>query len=246
MSNERMVVKDLVILGNACPDELSDHRIAVCTAGYSPTYGLIRVYPVPPKSKANRWTEIEVPLERNPKDARSASWKIEGSKGEWDRLHEKIKVKGTLESRDAKIDLVDTMQKRFGVGCVEDLNDARASLGMVTLNLLGWELAPRDDVDSSTQSTLTGDVAFWTKKNYPYKPMVTYHCESCRTKGPHHQQIVEWGTYEWMRNNKGNEGSVWENLHFGEKDWRFNFLVGNQAFHPTSFLVISVFRFKDT
>jgi hypothetical protein len=156
MSNDRMVVKDLIILGNACPDELSDHRIAVCTAGYSPTYGLIRVYPVPPKSKVNRWTEIEVPLERNPKDARSASWKIEGSKGEWDRLHEKIKVKRKLEDRDAKINLVDEMQKRFGATCVEDLNDSKESLGMVVPNILEWELAPREEVDPSTQSTSLG------------------------------------------------------------------------------------------
>jgi hypothetical protein len=244
MSNSKIVVNDLIILGNACPDELKDHRIAVCTAGYSPTYGLIRVYPVPPRSQPKRWTKIEVPLERNPTDARSASWKIEGSKGEWDRLHEKIIVKGKVEDRSEQIALVDMMQREFGVNCVEDLNGKKASLGMIEPNILAWDLAPRDEVDSSTQSTLTGEVGFWTKKNYPYKPMVTYRCPSCRTVKPHHQQIVEWGVYEWMRHNTGKESNVWENLRFGEKGYRFNFLVGNQALYPTSFMVISVFRWK--
>lgn len=243
MSDEKIVVDDLTILGNACPDEISGQRIGVCVAGYSPTRGLIRIYPVPPNVKVGRWDTIEVPLERNPKDVRPESWKIQGSKNEWDRLHRKI-IKGKLQERADRMEFVEMMRLRHGVGCIEDLNEAKVSLGMIKPKVIKWELVDREELDETHQLTLTSAEALWTKKNYPLKPMVTYRCQNCRTTGPHHQQIVEWGLYEFMRNNKGNEDRVWKNLHLGEPGYDFDFLVGNMALHPTSFMVISVFRFK--
>ena len=243
MSDEKITVDDVVVLGNAAPDEMRDSRVSVCTAGFSPTRGLLRIYPVPPISNMKRWNIVQVPLERNPGDQRKESWKIQGSKSEWDRLDGKISVKGVLESRKDRIKLVHDLQRSFGVGCVEDLNDAKLSLGMVKPKVIEWELADRDEIDESVQTTL-GGVGFLTKKNYPYKPMVTYRCPECRLAKPHHKQIVEWGLYEWMRQNPGSEGKVFENLHLGEDGYDFTFLVGNMARRLASFMVISVFRFK--
>ena len=94
MSDDKLVIDDLLVLGNAVPDIISDSRVTVCTAGWSPTRGLVRVYPVPPASNMRRWNVVKVPLERNPRDSRAESWKIQGSKSEWDRIAEKIELRG--------------------------------------------------------------------------------------------------------------------------------------------------------
>ena len=73
----------IVVLGQAVPDEISDARFTVCTAIHSQKYGLLRIYPVPPNAKFKRWNVMELPLERNPSDTRSESWKVQGSKSEW-------------------------------------------------------------------------------------------------------------------------------------------------------------------
>jgi len=96
---------DLVVLGNAVPDEISDHRKTVCTAGYSPKHGLIRVYPVPPGTSMKRWHVVEISLERNPQDTRVESWKIQDSKAEWDKLKFKITDHDQL-TRKQRIDCI--------------------------------------------------------------------------------------------------------------------------------------------
>src|SRR5271157_5583422 len=100
MSDERLVVDDLLVLGNAVPDIISDNRITVCTVGYSKAHGLIRIYPVPPVSPMKRWKVVKIPLERNPKDTRPESWKIQGSKSQWDSIVGKIELKGEVKEKE--------------------------------------------------------------------------------------------------------------------------------------------------
>jgi hypothetical protein len=63
-SQDNIVMDDIVILGNAVPDEISDNRFTVCTAGFSPTHGFLRIYPVPTKAPMNRWNVVKIPLEK--------------------------------------------------------------------------------------------------------------------------------------------------------------------------------------
>src|SRR5712692_10438835 len=130
MQNERTVADDLIVLGNAVPDVISDERITVCTAGYSKELGLVRIYPVPPVSPMKRWKIVRIPLERNPRDTRNESWKIQGSKSEWDQISRKIELKGTVEETK-RLPLLDDLYSRFGVDCVEQLNDKLVSFGLV-------------------------------------------------------------------------------------------------------------------
>src|SRR5229473_3507240 len=109
MSDEKLVVEDLLVLGNAVPDIISDYRITVCTAGYSPSHGLVRIYPVPANSHMKRWNVVKVPLERNPKDTRAESWKIQGSKGEWEGIAKKIELNRSIKDKDEKFSLLDEL-----------------------------------------------------------------------------------------------------------------------------------------
>lgn len=243
MSDETLLVDDLVVLGNSCPDIISDQRITVCTVGFSRSNGLIRIYPVPPHSHMKRWNVVEVPLERNAQDTRLESWKIQGSKGDWDRIAYKISLKGKL-ARDEQDILLDELHRRFGQGCVEDLNDKKMSLGMIKPKILSHGFEQREDYEPTVQTHLGRSSPFLTIKNYPYRPVIEYRCPECRTQSPHKQQVVEWGAFEWMRQHPNEIEKVWENLRLEEPNYQRSFLVGNMALHRNSFMVVSIFRSK--
>lgn len=244
--DEKIKVEDLIVLGNACPDIISDYRITVCTAGYSPRRGLIRVYPVPPNSLMKRWNIVRIPLERNSRDTRKESWKIQGSRSDWENLSSKIELVDRITSQNDKLETLQALHARFGADCVSDLNARRESLGFIRPQILGFGFEDRQDRELNLQSTLDGGKAFLTIKNYPLRPYVRYRCSECKSKNPHKQQVIEWGVYEWLRKNAGQEERVWENLHFNEDGYQQSLLIGNMALHRTSFMVISIFRFKGT
>ena len=245
MECNELVIDDLIVLGNAVPDEIRDKRKTVCTAGYSPKHGMIRVYPVPPNAGMNRWNIVEIPLEKNNKDTRKESWKIQGSKSEWPKLKSKIKHQGKL-AEGKRIDLLKEMHKKFGVGCIEDLNRNKLSLGFIKPKDIKWRLEKRKHHDASVQTTLFSNEPFLTIKNYDMQPRMTYTCSECKAKKQHDQQILEWGVYEWFRKNPTNMNQVWDNLGLTKSGYDISFLVGNMFLHKNSFMIISILRYKMT
>jgi len=232
-----LVIDDLVILGRSSPDTLKDNRVSVCAAGYSPKHGFVRLYPTRVDSPLRMWNIVSVEVERNPQDARSESWRIVGSKSDWDSLSDKIRIVGRFE-RSRKMAFINPHVS----GCVNDLADRGRSLGIVEPVSRRCYLADRDDYDPTMQVTLMGRALVSDKHRYGLQPRVEYRCSRCRSAKNHDEQILEWGVYEWMRKNPGNEERVWENLFHNEGQQRILFLVGNQAKWPTSFMVISVLR----
>jgi len=243
MQNDRIIADDLIVLGNAVPDVISDERITVCTAAYCKDLGLVRIYPVPPVSPMKRWNIVRIPLERNPKDTRSESWKIQGSKSEWDQISRKIELKGTIEETK-RLPLLEELYSKFGVDCVEQLNDKLVSFGLIKPKIISYQLETREDFEKSTQLSLDSREPFLTIKNYALRPVISYRCQNCKTKGPHSQQVLEWGIYEWLRRHPNEPKKVWENLRMKESGYYRSFLVGNLALFRTSFCIISMFRKK--
>ena len=244
--SETLNIDDFIVLGNGVPDELKDFRTSVCYAGHSQKHGMIRIYPVPPWVEMGRWRRVEVPLERNPQDGRQESWKIKGSKDEWSRLDKKINV-GEQLKREEQIELLEQLEKKYGVDCVEELNVKKLSLGFIKPKTIEPYFEKRENLDKSKQMTLFGAEPFWTIKNYGYQPRLKYSCQNCQlVRGYHDQQIIEWGVYEWMRKHPDKLDDVWNNLRLGEPDYDTSLFVGNQAWHLTAFMVISIFRFKKT
>ena len=86
----RIDFDNIIVIGTAEPDELSDGRKTVCTVGYHPDHGLMRIYPVPPDTPMKRWNVVKIPLEKNTSDSREESWKMQGSKEK--QLASKIKL----------------------------------------------------------------------------------------------------------------------------------------------------------
>ncbi|MDI1494715.1 MAG: hypothetical protein K8823_21 [Cenarchaeum symbiont of Oopsacas minuta] len=241
---ERKYFEDIIVLGNAVPDEISDNRKTVCTVAFSKEYGMIRIYPVPPNAPMKRWNIISIPLERNSRDNRKESWKIQGSKAEWNTLSNKIKVKRKL-SRKEWIDLINHLKENYSYDCIEDMNDQKLSLGIIIPKIIDKKFEERKNVDSTVQSTLVNDDLFMTIQNYGVRPVILYSCPKCRTKKQHHKQgVLEWGMYEWLRCNYNDKEQLWKNLHIDESGYDQTFLVGNMNLHRSRFMIISIFRYK--
>jgi len=242
---ESTVIDDFLVLGNAVPDELSDGRKTVCVAGYSKKQGLIRIYPVPPRAPMKRWNILEVPIERNNADTRSESWKIQFSKADWDKLHQKIRLNGKVSDKDERIAIIENLlEGENGYGCVEEINEKKRSIGLIQPSIIRCYFEDRKKYDDSIQTTLGSDSLFKTIRSYKNQPRIIYRCASCKVKNPHDQQVLEWGIYEWMRQNPAKLDDVWENLHITDDAWAKPFLVGNQARYRNSFIIISILRYK--
>lgn len=240
---EQIIIDDLIVLGRAVPAEIKNGRRTICTAGYSPTHGFIRIFPTRWDSPLKRWNIIKVPVERPRKpryDGRSESWKIVGSRRDWNWLSEKIEVVGKFPRKD---------QTKFIEGlvdnCVNDIYDSGRSLGIIRPTILDYYFEEQEDFKGFVQKTLDGRFRIQVKDEYPLEPRIKYNCPVCRVKrGFHDQQVLEWGIYEWVRKNPDNMEQVWENLGLLDPEYEKFFLVGNLMQYPTAFVVISVLRFK--
>lgn len=240
---EQVVLEDIVVIGNAEPDELSDGRKSVCTVGYHPKYGLLRIYPVPPNAPMRRWNIVTIPLERNSQDNRSESWKIQGSKEK--QLADRIIQTGRIEDKKEQMKLLAELKSKYSFGCVEDMNDKQLSLGFVKpVDSISTRFVERKEHDTTIQRSLYENEPFLTLKNFQVQPRMTYRCSKCRIKDPHDQQILEWGVYEGIRKKPDEKDKILEGLRVRDPQWDIDLLVGNQNKYRRSFMVISVFRFK--
>lgn len=233
-------INDLVILGRSWPELLRDGRYSVCVAGYSKERGFVRLYPTRIFSPLKTWNIVSVKVERNKADTRKESWKIIGSKNDWDNLDRNIKVTGTLQ-RDERIKLLKNLSK----DATETLRSEGRSLGLVKPEIIAWKLK-NTGLSPSIQTTLTG-MKLKTKKDFKARPYITYRClPSCASKSPHNQQLIEWGVYMWLnnQNTKEDQEKVFDNLQLANDQWEKYFLVGNLAYKRKTFAIISVIRFK--
>ncbi|MFO7677529.1 MAG: hypothetical protein R6V50_04005 [Thermoplasmatota archaeon] len=210
-----MIIDDYIVLGSSYIYNLRDGRKVRCSAGYSPSMGLIRVYPVNGYShKVKMWNMLHFPAHKNWDDWRKESWKIIDSSDPY-QADNHINILRTLE-REEKLHII----KKQLLHCPSELNEKKVSLGIVKPNIIKWGI----------------------ENNKPY---VTYRCTPhCLCGSNHHQQILEWGAYEWIRKNPDKANQVFDNYHFGEDDWEHYFLLGNSYRAPKSFMIISVIRWK--
>lgn len=233
-------IDDLVVLGRAGPEYIKDGRHTVCLGGWSESKGFVRLYPTHLYSDAQRWNVIEVPVEQDSShDWRDESWKIVGSKEEWDTLYEKVEEVGRLE-RHERIDLVKDIPKT----CPITLNDEERSMGMVEPEEIhDAYLEPVDDPDPA-HTDLSGN-EFKSKGSYQNKLYIEYTCGECDAKNGHRQHCIEWGIFRfWDKNPSAEPEQVIENLRLLDDDYKKFFFIGNMKNYANSFMVISVIRWK--
>jgi hypothetical protein len=237
MTNETLI-DDLIIIGRACPEPIKDGRVTVCLGGYSSALGFVRVYPTRTDMDWKRWDIVRVEVEKDERDTRKESWKIAGSKAEWESLSNKVEFVGKLPQQEWR-NLVASLADE----CVQDINEAQRSLGIVKPTILKRYFAKNPLYGQMFQQALPGfGESTKVKRDFPVEPRVTYTCSTCKNQRPHDQQVLEWGFYEWLRKHPDNIEQVWENAQFDSAKHDIYFFVGNQFNYRNSFMVISTLR----
>ncbi len=233
------VIDDLIVLGRAGPELIQDGRHTVCLGGWSESKGFVRLYPTHKYSDAQRWNVVEVPVEQDKShDWRDESYKIQGSKKDWDTLYQKIDEKRRLD-KDEQIELIESIPTT----CPNRLNEEEKSMGLVKPAEIHDVRIEEVEDPEPIQTDMQGN-KLRSKNSYPHKLYIEYTCEDCIAKGNHNQSCIEWGVYRWWQKNPDKPEQVIENLHLNDENWTKYFFVGNQKNHARSFLIISVLRWK--
>lgn len=232
-----MEIKNLVILGRSAPEPIKDGRHTVCLAGWWLNKDqFVRIYPTKMNSDVRRWDIINVPVVHDRShDPRQESYKIEGSKKEWNVLEQKIEKVGRY-NRKQRLHLLANIPKT----CTVSLNDNNDSLGLIKPTKINAYL------EKNGSDSRVIDERIYSKNDYPYKLRLRYQHNNCSLKGDYHDQhCIEWGIYRFWDKCEGEEyDKVINNLQLSNNNYTKYFLIGNQRYRFNSFLVISVLRFK--
>lgn len=224
-----ITLRGFVMLGTTVPEpSRKEARTYVCSAGWHPDLGLIRVYPLGMRDVPRRWGIYDVDVERNPSDNRAESWRLAGDRrdpgvnrqfrqiGEWPR-----------GERESLMDLCSPTT-------ITDANQRRASLALVRPDGLRFELEHNQSSPDSPQLALfdSGLPPVEGSKRFPFIPRLSFSDSSA-----HRLMLRDWGAYEFMRKNPGRENELPKGLHLGP---RSVLLVGNQRDRRNAWLVIAV------
>jgi hypothetical protein len=221
---------EFVMLGKTVP-EPTNERVEqyVCSAGWSPEGGLIRLYPLGLRATPRRWSVSVVPVERHPgnKDSRAETWRPVGAFGSV----------GTLPLGARR----DILEKHIMSGMIE-ANAARISLAVVRPIQPHFYLAG-GVADSEPSYRLYSDgEARKAKERFAYMPRIKFRTEDGR---PHDLQMRDWGIWELMRKSHqaladmtstARESYVGNSLRMNDDTL---FLIGNYAQYRNSWLVIA-------
>lgn len=221
VDTEEKTLNDVLILGQAAPVQIRGGRKSICTAGWSPNEGMIRLYPVPTTTKARMWSKVDVPVMRNTQDVRYESWKIQGSKFEWNELNKKIVDKGRITKKSEKQKIMNKILSQHSYGCINELNEQKGSLGIIEPKILDSTFEDRKKFSETVQLTLDSEVKYMTSENYKKIPAIKYRCPNCTAKnGFHKQQVLAWEAYECMRKYPDNYEKLWENFRLYDDEYR--------------------------
>jgi len=185
-----------------------------------------------------RWNIVSVEVTESESDHRDESYKISGSKKDWDHLFEKVEKVGELP-KPQRIQLTNKLAN----DCTAVLNENHASLGMVEPDIV-HDIEVRDIGNTPTQIDLSGR-KLMGKNDFENKLYIDYECVGCKQKTTHNQHVIEWGVYEFWKNHDDPDEVV-DALRLNNDGWKHYFFVGNLRHNPTAYIIISVLRFKKT
>lgn len=225
-----VTLNGFVMLGTTVPEPSKrDNRIYVCSAGWHPDLGLVRVYPLGRKSAPRRWSLNTIEVERNPQDSRAESWRIAGDRTAWD-VNTHFRHTGEVRKHNRDMILDDKRIPRS----IAEANERRASLAIIQPEHIGFDVEHNPDSPDSPQLALFADGLPPREgaRRFPYIPRLIIDGDAQRNL-----QIRDWGAFEFMRKYPGREREIPQALHLGPSSV---LLVGNLNQHRTVWVVISV------
>jgi hypothetical protein len=228
-----MILEDFTMLGTTVPEPIkSDGRISVCSAGFSAELGLVRIYPLARRGVPNRWNTYRVPLENNPKDSRTESWKLKADRhgASFERINREFVQVGSLNPGQR----AEALRKHV-VGSVAEANARKMSLAIIEPQFgdLDFDYNPESPDSPELKLFNVGEAPREGSKRFPYIPRLHFNDED----GHHHLQVRDWGVYEWMRKFPDRYRELPNCLNLNANS---SLLVGNFLQHRNSWLIISV------
>jgi hypothetical protein len=231
-----VIVEDFVMLGTTVPEPMSDGRVSVCSAGWSPELGqLMRIYPLARRQVPSRWSSYRVRLERNPSDNRRESWAIAADRSVG--AHPDINL--AFESvRQVPVSERFGMLDSVTVGSIAEANERRLSLCVVhpsEMPHLTFDHNPDSpDAPQLRLFDVPGQPPSGSKR-FPFTPRL----EFADAEGFHRLQLRDWGSFEFLRKLGDYErrDELWGALHVKPNS---SLLVGNMSHRRNNWLVISV------
>jgi len=224
-----MRVDDFICLGRTVPEESRKYGHKVCMAGVSQELrSMMRVYPLPVQNNVRMRRSYCMELERNKLDSRHESWKLA------DRVH--IEEVSTKEMPYA--DVRGVVAPYFS-SSIAELNERRASLGVIIPTAVSGRFETRPGVASSLQGTLWDDLDDTFGANaIDLIPRLEFH----DTDGWHDLQLREWGCYEFLRRYRHRADELWKALALSDASRQPALVVGNMCHQRTVWLIVSVLR----
>lgn len=232
-----MTLDDFVMLGKTVPEANADGRQFVCTAGYSLELRQpVRIYPMARRDNPPRWSMSRIPLERNAKDARPESWKIQGDRRPGAHEHINTVIQRVQEKVTPAVQRA--IVKALTVSSLKEANERRLSLCvLLPSDIPRLELEQGDAVEMAPTPDMFGGIPeLPVAARFKWHPRLRFVDDA----GHHHNLMLrDWGCYEWMR-KQGDEAApcVGENLNLATAPPLF---CGNLNRFRNSWLIISVF-----
>jgi len=237
-----MICQEFIMLGKSVPEPVADGRHFVCSAGFNKELGLMRVYPLSMKNTPKRWHKYWIPLERNPKDSRPESWRIEGNRapGKHRMINNRFQETGICMNGE-KEEILDYKIPPFNKyrNSIEYFNERFASLGIIHPVEIP-ELLFKENTNGITFSHPR-----YGSKKFPYLPYLRFLDENpCKTRGrPFHELAIrEWGIFELMRKTQKETYDI--DYYSSALKLQENppLLVGNHNKYRSTWLIIAILR----
>jgi hypothetical protein len=236
-------LEDVVILGRAAPQSISDGSLTTCTGAWSKHRGFIRLYPCDPEEDLfSRWDIIDVDVRRNPKDSRDESWRLA-----YRDQPSCVEQTGEYPRRKRA-----TLLTQLEDECVEIIKNSGRSLGIIQpdsieeLYFKEWE----DEDDETTQTKLFEEMEDWrpeTREEFDQEIRIKFTCPSCETQqGYHDKTLLEWGGYLATRKHDIESADELEGFYdLNNQEYNHWIFVGNQKNRPSAFIAINIIQMKN-
>lgn len=236
-----ILLNDYLLLGTAVPEpDNRDHLLGICSAGVSPTLGMVRVTPLALVGAPKRWSINRVPLERDPRDNRPESWRIEGDLPTIHPLiNRKFEQVGKLDTKQ-HMAVLQKLTAPFFVETVQEAIDRGMSLALMNLDPGDIRLMFNEyDEFSPLKARSYDDLAWKSKERFRYHPRLQLKAPDTVT-GHRNLALRDWGAFEWMRKEGDHRRHEIEKnlyLHLPRTLFIGNMVRGDRR---KSFIVISV------
>ncbi len=248
-------LKDMVVLGQGAPNQIKKigGQQGRCLCLWSDKTGFVRLYPVP-FGYVHDWEIVNVEVRKPTNDGRENSFVVNNYEKEWSNLSQQIYAQKEVNSRGNKvskklsrseqIELLESLSK----STFSQIRDNGRSFGLIKPKSMTFMLQQNRETSQAQATLLDLDYNIMNQNDFAFFPYIQYACDGpCSSKHPHEQKIVEWGAYQFMRQNPNSQEhcmKLKDNYHIGEEDYIHYILIGNIREYPTTYIVVKLIRFK--